>query len=114
MRLDELLQRVDSYCGGQVLGGLAPVEALGAARTRQHPDRLYGEALRMLMDWTGRTQPEHDIARAEAVVALGPLRREYLIDAAPADGLRRVQALIEAIDAAYDDARLDDARGAQA
>lgn len=107
MRLGELLRRLDPYCGQRVLAGMEPGAALEAADAGSHPHPVTGEALAMLLAWSGAKDAEDSVDRTQAVDALGPLRRRYMSDDAPPDGLRAVQELIEAIDAAFDDEVLD-------
>lgn len=113
MRLGDLLQRLDAYCAERVLAGMSPAAALEAAQAGGHPHPTTGEALAMLLNWTPARGIDDALTRGQAVDALGPLRRRYMEDAAPAEGLREVQAIIEAMDAAFDDEALESGRQSQ-
>src|SRR5690554_2626231 len=107
MRVADLLQRLDGHCGGRVLAGMHTAEALEAVRAGRHPRPVMGEALAMILNWTLAGDGEHQLSRAAAIEALGPLRRRLMAEDAPPEALREVQSLVEAIDAAFDDEALD-------
>jgi len=105
----ELLLRLDDQGLGPVLCGEPPdVRATCAALlARTHPAPLLGEMLSTIALWCRVSDPDSEVERATVVNALGPLRRHYQADDAPAQGLRLLGALIAAIDAAYDAAILE-------
>lgn len=108
MTFGELLLRLHEQGLGPVLCGEPPsAQATCAALLAgRHPEPLLGELLSTAALWCRISGPDSEVDRAAVVNALGPLRRRYQADDAPAEGLRALGTLIEAIDAAYDAAAL--------
>ncbi len=109
MTFGELLLRLDGADIGPVLCGDPPTPqaTCAALLARAHPAPLLGEMLSTIALWCRVTDPASEVERAAVINALGPLRRHYQADEAPAQGLRLLGALVEAVDASFDSAALD-------
>ncbi|HDP88462.1 MAG TPA: hypothetical protein ENN42_00640 [Thioalkalivibrio sp.] len=106
MTFAEFLRRIDTYCDHRVLAG-TPAETFAAVRADGHPDMAYGPLLKTLLDWCAITSLDMRVERTALVNALGPLRLGYQQEGASQAGYAELAALIRAIDAAFDDARLE-------
>jgi len=112
MTFGELLVRLDGTDLGPVLCGDPPTPeaTCKALLAHAHPAPLLGEMLGTVALWCRVTGPASEVDRAAVVNALGPLRRHHQSDEVPAQGLRLLGALVEAVDASFDSAALDASR----
>ena len=106
MTFAEFLLRIDAYCDHRVLAG-NPLETFDAVKQDRHPDAAYARLIKVLIDWCALTSSDVVVERAALVNALGPVRLEYQQDDAPQQGYAELATLIRAIDAAFDDALLE-------
>ncbi|MDX5334105.1 MAG: hypothetical protein LPK58_08660 [Gammaproteobacteria bacterium] len=106
MTFAEFLRRIDTYCDHRVLAG-TPAGTFAAVQDGTHPDAAYGPLLKTLLDWCAVRSADTRVERAALVNALGPLRLGYQQEGASQAGYAELAALIRAIDAAFDDARLE-------
>ncbi|MHB1528420.1 MAG: hypothetical protein ACYDDA_06610 [Acidiferrobacteraceae bacterium] len=105
MKLNDLLQYLHLQSGHDLLDGSAE-ETIRKALAGTHRDPLAGEIVSLLYRGPGCTAPDSEITRAQAALALGPLRLRYMKDDAPVEGFRRVEHTVHAIDGAYNDEAL--------
>ena len=106
MTLGGLLARLDPYCEGRVLAG-TPEQTCTALREGTHPDPQYGPLLGMVVAWCALTDASSAVERSAVVNALGPLRLELMQSDTDLARYRALNDLVQAVDAAFDDARLD-------
>lgn len=113
MTLRDLLVRLHGNCEYPVLHG-SPEQTWRELVKGTYPDPVMGEALRALVEWCELDDLASRVDRADAVNALGPLRLRHMADnGGSGDALRVVQALVAAVDGAFDDEALDEQDGLQ-
>lgn len=105
MTLQELIQYLDSNSGYRILDG-NPIQTLLGASQGKHREPLIGEILDALARHCGDARETCVVERAQAISAMGPIRLRYMRDDAPAEGLRIVERIIQAIDGAFNDEAL--------
>jgi len=106
MTFEDLLRRLDGRCARAVLCGTA-AQTWDRVTAGEHPDALMGQVLATLGQWCARGRLQEPVERSAAVNALGPLRLQYMADDGAPEGLRLVDQVVQAIDAAFDDEVLD-------
>lgn len=74
--------------------------------TPEPADDFLAEVAAMIYNWCALTDPHAQVERAAVVNALGPLRRRFMADEGAPQDFHRLNLIIEAIDAAFDDAIL--------
>lgn len=67
-------------------------------------DDFLAEVVSMIYNWCALSSPQSVVERAAVVNALGPLRRRFMAGEGAAQDFLRLNQIIEAIDAAFDDA----------
>ncbi len=67
-------------------------------------DPFLVKVTQMIYHWCALSSPDSPVERAAVVNSLGPLRREFMADMGSAQDFRKLNHIIEAIDAAFDDA----------
>lgn len=67
-------------------------------------DAFLAQVTQMIYDWCALSSPQAIVERAAVVNSLGPLRREFMAGSGSAQDFRKLNQLIEAIDAEFDDA----------
>lgn len=67
-------------------------------------DTFLAQVTQMIYDWCALSSPQAVVERAVVVNSLGPLRREFMAGTGSAQDFRKLNQLIEAIDAEFDDA----------
>ncbi|MDR3391800.1 MAG: hypothetical protein P4L77_08690 [Sulfuriferula sp.] len=67
-------------------------------------DAFLAEITGMIYGWCALANPLAQVERAAVVNALGPLRRRFMAGEGAAQDFLRLNRIIEAIDAAFDDA----------
>ncbi|HKJ09465.1 MAG TPA: hypothetical protein VKA76_10295 [Gammaproteobacteria bacterium] len=113
MTLRDLLVRLHGKCEYPVLHG-SPEQTWRELVKGSYPDPAMGEALAAVVEWCQLDDLASPVHRADAINALGPLRLRHMGDrGGSGDGLRVVQALVAAVDAAFDDEALDMQGGLQ-
>lgn len=106
MTLGDLLVRLQRLSGYDILVG-SPRETLAAVEGGTHVNPTVGEILQTIMRWCLAEDEKATVERASVVSALGPLRLRLMLDECPGEGFKLLNDLIEAIDAAFDEERLD-------
>lgn len=74
--------------------------------TPEPADEFLAEVTRMIYDWCALHDPHAQLERAAVVNALGPLRRRFMADEGAPQDFHRLNQIIEAVDAVFDDAIL--------
>lgn len=82
------------------------LKTIDKARAGTHRDPIMGEIIRSMFESASLEGPHSSISRAQATLALGPLRLRYMKDEAPADAFRMVDGIVQAIDRAFDEEAL--------
>ena len=87
------------------------IELLATLQNRTHyqftpvpADAFLAEVSAMIYNWCALSSPQSAVERAAVVNALGPLRRRFMASEGAAQDFLRLNQIIEAIDAAFDDA----------
>lgn len=106
MTFAELLLRIDPYCEGRVLAG-DPVQTFLALQSGSHPDAQYARLLGMVLGWCALTDAQAPVERAAVINALGPLRLDLMQSDQDLALYQALNRLVQAVDAAFDDAALD-------
>lgn len=106
MRFSELLLRLEALLDWPLVRR-SPSETLEAIRRGAQGESVYGQCLQLIVQWCLVKTADAALTRGSVIEALGPLRRRYMAADAPSEDLRRLQQVIEAIDAAYDAAALE-------
>jgi len=101
MTYAQLLEALQTRTGYALLCGNAE-NTLLAAEAGRHPDALLGEVASMMYRWCALAHVHAGVERAAVVNALGPLRGRYMAGEGSAADFRRLNHIIEAIDAAFD------------
>ncbi|BBP01550.1 hypothetical protein [Sulfuriferula nivalis] len=84
---------------------ITALEARTGYRLLPTPDDTFlTEVTQMIYNWCALTSPQAKVERAAVVNSLGPLRREFMAGMGSAHDFRKLNQLIEAIDAEFDDA----------
>lgn len=81
-------------------------ETIEKALAHTHNNPPIGQALAAIATTLQNPTGDSSITRAEATTALGPLRLRAMGDQAPPEDLRRINALVHAIDSAFNDEAL--------
>ena len=88
-------------------------ELLTSLQTRTHyqltplpADAFLAELVSMIYNWCALAHPHAKVERAAVVNALGPLRRRFMASEGNAQDSHRLNRIIEAIDAVFDDAAI--------
>ncbi|GBL44620.1 hypothetical protein SFMTTN_0420 [Sulfuriferula multivorans] len=97
----QLLETLQARTGYTLLCGNADATLIAATAGR-HPDAFLGEVISMIYVWCALSDIHAEVDRAAVVNALGPLRRRYMAGEGCAADFRRLNHIIEAIDAAFD------------
>ncbi|ARU32142.1 hypothetical protein CAP31_10905 [Sulfuriferula sp. AH1] len=86
-------------------------ELLAALQNRTHyqlipvpADDFLAEVSTMIYNWCALTSPQSQVERTAVVNALGPLRRRFMAGEGAAQDFLRLNQIIEAIDAVFDNA----------
>lgn len=82
------------------------LKTIDKARAGSHRDPVMGEIVRAMFEGAGLEGPHSPVTRAQATLALGPLRLRYMKDDAPIEGFRMVDGVVRAIDGAFDEEAL--------
>lgn len=89
------------------------IELLTALQQRTHypltpvaGDAFLAEVTSMIYDWSALASPLAEVERGKVVNALGPLRRRFMAGEGAATDFHRLNQLIEAIDAVFDEAAI--------
>lgn len=69
-------------------------------------DTFLAEVVSMIYNWCALDHAHAQVERAAVVNALGPLRRRFMAGEGNAQDFHRLNQIIEAIDAAFDDAAI--------
>lgn len=101
MTYAQLLEALQTRTGYALLCGNAD-DTVMAAEAGHHPDAFLGEIASMVYRWCALTSIHAGVERAAVVNALGPLRRRYMAGEGSAADFRRLNHIIEAIDATFD------------
>lgn len=101
MTYAQLLETLQTRTGYELLCDNAE-DTLIAAEAGRHPDAFLGEIASMMYRWCALANIHASVERAAVVNALGPLRRRYMAGEGSAADFRRLNHIIEAIDAAFD------------
>lgn len=72
--------------------------------TPQAQDAFLAEVVSMIYNWCALDHAHAPVERAAVVNALGPLRRRFMTGEGNVQDFHRLNQIIEAIDAAFDDA----------
>ncbi|QKT03131.1 hypothetical protein HUS23_04585 [Ectothiorhodospiraceae bacterium 2226] len=105
MTLGELLQQMNGHLQFPVLEG-DPAETLAKAQDGTHGDPIVGEIVRAIAARCERPEVDCPLERASVIASLGPMRLKYMADDAPVEGFRKLEQLVQAIDAAFNDEAL--------
>lgn len=81
-------------------------DVLSAALTGEHENALMGDMIRLIAEKSECKDIHCEIKRENVVLALGPLRLEYMKDDAPVEGFRLLEGTIPVIDLAFNDEAL--------
>ena len=105
MTLAELMQYLNANTRYGVLDG-EPGQTLEKARSGKHRDALIGAIIAAIARECACADASATVERARVINALGSIRLKYMADDAPVEGFRTVEALIQAIDSAFNDEAL--------
>lgn len=105
MTVAQLLNYLSDHCKFDVLDGDV-AQTLAKARAGTHRDPIMGEILAALSAGAGGAGLDSAIERADATLALGPLRLRYMKDDAPVRGFRMVESVVHEIDGAFNEEAL--------
>ena len=81
-------------------------DELTAAIKGQHENALIGNMIQSIAEKCECSDIQCELKRENVVLALGPLRLEYMKDDAPVDGFRLLEGTIPVIDLAFNDEAL--------
>lgn len=105
MTAAELVQYLADRLPYEVLDGDVQ-QTFAKARAGTHRNAIMGEILRALLDNADLAGAGSTLERADATLALGPLRLRYMKDDAPVEGFRMVERTVHAIDGAFNEEAL--------
>jgi hypothetical protein len=84
---------------------ISALETRTGYRLLPTPDDVFlAQVTQMIFNWCALSSTQAVVERAAVVNSLGPLRREFMAGAGTAQDFRKLNQIIEAIDAEFDDA----------
>lgn len=105
MTLADLLQDMNKHLQFSILSG-GPEETLRQALGGAHPDPIVGDIIKAIASRCEPAAPDCTVERAPVIAAMGPMRLKYMADDAPVEGFRKLEQMVQAVDAAFNDEAL--------